>query len=60
MADSEMDLTAEHMRNVHEKLTAAIYNREWALAEELAVDLGMLAHKQRINQRATDRFFVKT
>ena len=55
MADSEMDLTAEHMRSVHEQLTAAIYNREWALVEELAVDLGMLAHKQRINQRATDR-----
>jgi hypothetical protein len=50
MADSETDLTTEHMRNVSEKLTAAIYNREWALA----VDLGMLAHKQRIDQRATD------
>ena len=55
MADSEMDLTAEHMRSVHEQIAAAIYNREWALAEELALDLGMLAHKQRINQRATDR-----
>jgi len=55
MADSEMDLTAEHMRSVHEQIAAAICNREWALAEELALDLGMLAHKQRIDQRATDR-----